>query len=107
MTKTNMISSSRSYAALRAQRSRLAAQLENVQNAVAKAAIAEALKLYDAEIAKAPAAAAKSPRIPADRKASAFRAHRTMLQAKLKGTRGSARKVILAKIEHYNELLAA
>jgi hypothetical protein len=104
MNKTQIVNSSRTYAAIRAQRSNVANQAQGFTNEVAKAAMAHALELYDADLAGAPV---KPVRQPVDRKLAAYRAHRTMLQARIKGTRGKARTEMQSKLAHYEQLLAA
>jgi LmbE family N-acetylglucosaminyl deacetylase len=104
MTKT--INSTRTYAALRAHRTQLAARLATVINPVARKGMEAALELYDRELANAPVSE-KPTKAPADRKLAAIRAHRTMLANKVKGTRGKARAAIQDKIAAYDALLAA
>lgn len=101
---TNTVRSTRTYAAIRAQRTRLAAQIGGMTNPIAQAAIREAIARYDAELATIPA---KPVRAPVDRKVSAAKAWRTMLTRQIKGTRGKARAELLARIAHYDQVLQA
>src|SRR5277367_4139727 len=102
--KTQIVNSTRTFAAIRAQRTMVAKLLDRTVNEVARAGLQAALEQYDVELVNAPAAPAHQP---ADRKLSAYRAHRTMLLGKLPGTRGKARTAIKDKIAHYELLLAA
>jgi len=97
-----IVNSTRTFAAIRAQRTMVAKLLDRTVNEVARAGLQAALAQYDVELAGAPVA-----RQPADRKLAAYRAHRTMLVGKLTGTRGKARTAIKEKIAHYEQLLAA
>ena len=104
MSKIVTLDSTRTFAAIRAHRTMVAKLLETAKNPVARAALQQAIELYDVELADAPATPVHQP---ADRKLSAYRAHRTMLLAKVKGTRGKARTAIQAKIADYDLKLAA
>ena len=105
--KTPTVDSTRTFAAIRAHRTMTAKLLASTGNEIARAGLMQALAMYDAELENAPAPAVKPARQPADRKLAAFRAHRAMLLAKVKGTRGKARAAIHSKIAHYEQLLAA
>jgi hypothetical protein len=104
MSKIIAINSTRTFAAMRAHRTMVAKLLDSATNPVARAALAQALELYDVKLAGAPV---KPVHQPADRKSAAYRAHRTMLLGKLPGIRGKARTAIKARIAHYEQLLAA
>lgn len=101
---TMTVNSSRAYAAIRAHRTMVANTLAAVTNPVARGALQAALARYDAELASAPA---KPVEASADRRLAAYRAHRTMLLGKIKGTRGKARTEIKTRLAHYDALLAA
>ncbi len=101
---SEIVNSTRTFAAIRAQRTNVVKLLESTVNEVARAGLMQALAMYDAELEDAPA---KPVRQPADRKTAAYRAHRTMLLGKLPGTRGKTRTAIKEKIAHYEQLLAA
>jgi hypothetical protein len=95
------------FAALRAHRTMAVALHGRTINEVARAGLQTAIAQYDALLVDAPAPAAKPRSAPVDRKLAAKKAWRTMLLRQVKGTRGNARKTLLAKIEHYDQLLAA
>jgi len=70
------------FAAVRANRTRLAQKGETFTNAVAKAAVVEALAHYDAQLSDAPARRVRSS-VPCDRHEAARRANRTRLAARV------------------------
>jgi hypothetical protein len=108
MAKTQIVNSTRTFAAIRAQRTMVAKLLNRTVNEIARAGLRAALVQYDAELVNAPAATSvKTPRTAADRHLSAIRAHRTMLVTKMAGTRGKVRTEMKAKIAGYDQLLAA
>ena len=104
---SEIVNSTRTFAAIRARRTMVAKLLDRMVNEVARAGLMQALAMFDAELENAPAPAVKPARASADRKLSALRAHRTMLLGKLRGTRGRARTAIKEKIARYEQLLAA
>jgi hypothetical protein len=54
-----------------------------------------------------PVTTAAPPKQPTNRRVAAFKAHKTMLERKLKGSRGKPRKELLAKIAEFDRQIAA
>jgi hypothetical protein len=94
---------SHAIAGLRIHRNHVAKMISQTTNRVAKRALVEALAQIDATL---PVKAAK-PAQAGSRHVAALRAHRTMQLAKLPGTRGKVRAEIKAKIDNYDQQIAA
>jgi hypothetical protein len=101
-----MSQSIRHFAAIRAHRTMLIVQLAKLSQPVARSAIETAIAAYDAELEGAPVREQRVSQ-PVSRQVAAWKAHRTMCVAKLRGSRGKVRAELKAKIASYDAQIAA